>query len=131
MLLGVFTLADTTVDEIMTPRLDMKSVDIGASTEEVLDAFRQSQHARLPVLDGSPDNVSGVVFGKGLVPIAMGLAEPGLRWQTLVRSAAFVPERKTLDSRVRDFEGTPAHIASVVDEFGGASGWITRGGMHR
>ena len=126
MLLGVFTLADTTVDEIMTPRLDMKSVDIGASTEEVLDAFRQSQHARLPVLDGSPDNVSGVVFGKDLVPIAMGLAEPGLRWQTLVRPAAFVPETKTLDSQLRDFQGTPAHIAIVVDEFGGTSGLITR-----
>ncbi len=126
MLLGVFTLADTTVDEIMTPRLDMKSVDIGASTEEVLDAFRQSQHARLPVLDGSPDNVGGVVFGKDFVPIAMGLAEPGLPWQTLVRPAAFVPETKTLDSQLRDFQGTPAHIAIVVDEFGGTSGLITR-----
>src|SRR5205823_1231764 len=100
MLLGVFTLADTTVDEVMTPRLDMQSVDIGSSTEEVLDAFRQSQHTRLPVLDGSPDNVGGVVFGKDLVPIAMGLVEPGMRWQTLVRPAAFVPETKTLDSRV-------------------------------
>ncbi len=126
MLLGVFTLADTTVDEVMTPRLDMKSVDVGASTEEVLDAFRQSQHARLPVLDGSPDNVGGVVFVKDLVPIAMGLAEPGMRWQTLVRTAAFVPETKTLDSQLRDFQGTPAHIAIVVDEFGGTSGLITR-----
>ena len=126
MLLGVFTLADTTVDEVMTPRLDMHSVDIGSSTEEVLDAFRQSQHARLPVLDGSPDNVGGVVFGKDLVPIAMGLAEPGMRWQTLVRPAAFVPETKTLDSQLRDFQATPAHIAIVVDEFGGTSGLITR-----
>jgi CBS domain containing-hemolysin-like protein len=126
MLLGVFTLADTTVDEVMTPRLDMKSVDIGASTEEVLDGFRQSQHARLPVLDGSPDNLGGVVFAKDLVPIAMGLAEAGLRWQTLVHPAAFVPETKTLDSQLRDFQATPAHIAIVVDEFGGTSGLITR-----
>src|SRR5439155_235934 len=126
MLLGVFTLADTTVDEVMTPRLDMTAVDISASTEEVLDAFRQSQHTRLPVLDGSPDNVAGVVFGKDLVPIAMGLAEPGTRWQTLVRPAAFVPETKTLDNQLRDFQGTPAHIAIVVDEFGGTSGLITR-----
>jgi len=126
MLLGVFTLADTTVDEVMTPRLDMTGVDIAASTEEVLDAFRQSQHTRLPVLDGSPDNVAGVVFGKDLVPIAMGLAEAGTRWQTLVRPAAFVPETKTLDNQLRAFQGTPAHIAIVVDEFGGTSGLITR-----
>jgi len=126
MLLGVFTLADTTVDEVMTPRLDMTSVDVAASTEEVLDTFKQSQHSRLPVLDGSPDNVSGVLFGKDLVAIAMGLAEQATQWQTLVRPAAFVPETKTLDNQLRDFQGTPAHIAIVVDEFGGTSGLITR-----
>ncbi|OLC86876.1 MAG: hypothetical protein DMD38_09090 [Gemmatimonadetes bacterium] len=126
MLLGVFTLADTTVDEVMTPRLDMTGVDISASTAEVLDALRQSQHSRLPVVDGTPDNVAGVVFAKDLVPIAMGLAEPGMRWQSLVRPAAFVPETKTLDNQLRDFQGTPAHIAIVVDEFGGTSGLITR-----
>ena len=126
MLLGVFTLADTTVDEVMTPRLDMTGVDISASTAEVLDALRQSQHSRLPVVDGTPDTVAGVLFAKDLVPIAMGLAEPGMRWQSLVRPAAFVPETKTLDNQLRDFQGTPAHIAIVVDEFGGTSGLITR-----
>lgn len=126
VLLGVFTLADTTVDEVMTPRLDMTGVDVAASTEEVLEAFRQSEHARLPVLDGSPDNIAGVVFAKDLVPIAMALAEPGARWQAVVRPAAFVPETKTLDSQLRDFQGTPAHIAIVVDEFGGTAGLITR-----
>lgn len=126
VLLGVFTLADTTVDEVMTPRLDMTGVDVAASTEEVLEAFRQSEHARLPVLDGSPDNIAGVVFAKDLVPIAMALAEPGARWQAVVRPAAFVPETKTLDSLLRDFQGTPAHIAIVVDEFGGTAGLITR-----
>ncbi len=126
MLLGVFTLADTAVDEVMTPRLDMTGVDVSASTEEVLEAFRQSQHSRLPVLDGSPDNIAGVLFAKDLVPIAMGLAESGAHWQTLMRPAAFVPETKTLDNQLRDFQGTPAHIAIVVDEFGGTSGLITR-----
>jgi CBS domain containing-hemolysin-like protein len=126
MLLGVFTLADTTVVEVMTPRLDMTAVDISATTDEVLETFRQTQHSRLPVLDGSPDNVSGVVFGKDLVPIAMGVADSATRWQTLVRPAAFVPETKTLDNQLRDFQGTPAHIAIVVDEFGGTSGLITR-----
>jgi CBS domain containing-hemolysin-like protein len=126
MLLGVFTLADTTVDEVMTSRLDMTSVDVSASTEEVLDAFKQSQHTRLAVLDGSADNVKGVLFGKDLVPIATGLAEQGTPWQALVRPAAFVPETKTLDNQLRDFQGTPAHIAIVVDEFGGTSGLITR-----
>jgi len=129
MLLGVFTLADTRVDEVMTPRLDMVAVDLAAPADDVIEAFRQSEHSRLPVYDGTPDNIAGVVFAKDLVPFAMGLggedAAATARWQDLVRPAAFVPETKTLDSQLRDFQRGPAHLAIVVDEFGGTSGLIT------
>ncbi len=126
MLLGVFTLADTTVVEVMTPRLDMVAVDLTASTDEVVDALRHSEHSRLPVYDGTSDNIVGVVFAKDLVPLVMGVADGGKgRWQDLVRPAVYVPETKTLDSQLRDFQRGPAHLAIVVDEFGGTSGLIT------
>ena len=129
MLLGVFTLADTRVDEVMTPRLDMVAVDFAASTEDVIESVRQSEHSRVPVYDGTPDSIVGVVFAKDLVPMAMGLAEGDatrrVRWQDLIRPAAYVPETKTLDSQLRDFQRAPAHLAIVVDEFGGTSGLIT------
>src|SRR2546428_1501633 len=129
MLVGVFTLADTRVDEVMTSRLDMVAIDLAASSDDVVEAFRQSEHSRLPVYDGTPDNIAGVVFAKDLVPFAMGLggedAAAAARWQDLVRPAAFVPETKTLDSHLRDFQRGPAHLAIVVDEFGGTSGLIT------
>ncbi len=125
MLLGVFTLADTTVDEIMTSRLDMAAVDVSATTEEILDLVRQHEHTRLPVFDGTPDNIVGVLFVKDLLPLTMGTAEPGRRWQDLVRPASFVPETKTLDGQLRDFRHGPAHLAVVVDEFGGTSGLVT------
>src|SRR5256885_7002713 len=86
--LGVFTLADTRVDEVMTPRLDMVAVDLAAASEDVVEAFRQSEHSRLPVYDGTPDNIAGVVFAKDLVPFAMGLGggdTADARWQDLVR----------------------------------------------
>jgi len=125
MLLGVFTLADTTVDEVMTPRLDMVAVDLAVPFQELLETFKTSAHSRLPVYDGTPDTIVGVVFAKDLVPIAMGLNEAAERWQDLVRSASYVPEAKTLDSQLRDFQRGPAHLAIVVDEFGGTSGLIT------
>jgi putative hemolysin len=125
MLLGVFTLADTTVDEVMTPRLDMVAVDLAASLQDVLGALRQSEHTRLPVYDGTPDNITGVVFAKDLVPLALGVGDGSGRWQDLVRPAAYVPENKTLDSQLQDFQRGPAHLAIVVDEFGGTSGLIT------
>lgn len=128
MLLGVFTLADTTVDEVMTPRLDMIGVDLAAERDEVLERFRTSEHTRLPVYDGTPDNLIGVLYAKDLVPLALGLPEGQhvARWQDLVRPAAFVPEAKTLDVQLRDFQRGPAHLAIVVDEFGGTAGLITR-----
>jgi len=125
MLLGVFTLADTTVDEVMTPRLDIVGVDTSASYEELLRAFRDGAHTRLPVFDGSPDTVLGIVFAKDLVPIALGLRPQPARWQELMRPPACVPESKTLDAQLRDFQRGPAHIAIVVDEFGGTAGLVT------
>ena len=129
MLLGVFTLADTRTDEVMTPRLDMTAVDVAASLDDVLEAFHQSEHTRLPVYDGTPDNIVGIVFAKDLVPLAMGLTDAsgtgGPRWQAVVRPASYVPEGKTLDSQLRDFQRGPAHLAIVVDEFGGTAGLLT------
>ena len=125
MLLGVFTLADTTVSEVMTPRLDMVAIDQGASLDDLLGQFRASAHSRLPVYDGTPDNIVGVVYAKDLVPAATGMSDAGGRWQELVRPAAYVPESKTLDTQLREFQRGPAHLAIVVDEFGGTSGLIT------
>jgi CBS domain containing-hemolysin-like protein len=125
MLLGVFTLADTTVSEVMTPRLDMVAIDQGAAFDELLEQFRSSGHSRLPVYDGTPDNIVGIVYAKDLVPAATGMTDAGTRWQTLVRPAAYVPESKTLDNQLHDFQLGPAHLAIVVDEFGGTSGLLT------
>lgn len=127
MLLGVFTLADTTVDEVMTPRLDMAAVDVSATLEDVLAEFRRTEHTRLPVHDGTSDNVVGVLFAKDLVRLALGVGarDDPADWRELIRPAAFVPENKTLDSQLHDFQRGPAHLAIVVDEFGGTSGLIT------
>ena len=125
MLLGVFTLADTTVEEVMTPRLDMIAIDVAASTDILLETFRRSEHSRLPVYDGTQDNIVGVMYAKDLVPVAMGLSHTEGRWQDLMHPTAYVPETKTLDNQLRDFQRGPAHCAIVVDEFGGTAGLIT------
>ena len=125
MLLGVFMMADTTVDEVMTPRLDLVGIDVSAPYDELLRVFKESGHTRLPVFDGSPDAVLGVVFAKDLVPIALGLKPRPDEWRELVRPAAYVPESKVLDAQLKDFQRGRAHIAIVVDEFGGTSGVVT------
>lgn len=121
MLLGVFSLADTTVAEVMTPRIDIVAVDSSAEREEVIRTLRQAEHARLLVYDGHPDAVAGVIYAKDI------LATTGHdgNWHALIRPAAFVPEGKTLDRQLRDFQRGPSHLAVVVDEFGGTAGLVT------
>jgi putative hemolysin len=121
MLLGVFSLADTTVAEVMTPRIDIVAVDSAADREEVITILRSSEHARLLVYDGHPDAVAGVIYAKDI----LASAEEARPWTALVRPAAFVPEGKTLDRQLRDFQRGPSHLAVVVDEFGGTAGIVT------
>jgi CBS domain containing-hemolysin-like protein len=121
MLLGVFSLADTTVAEVMTPRIDIVSVDSSADRDEVLRILRSSEHARLLVFDGHPDAVAGVIYAKDILA-GSGEDRP---WTALIRPAAFVPEGKTLDRQLRDFQRGPSHLAVVVDEFGGTAGIVT------
>ncbi|HEX7335796.1 MAG TPA: hemolysin family protein, partial [Gemmatimonadales bacterium] len=122
MLLGVFSLADTTVAEVMTPRIDIIAVDSSADRDEVVKTLRSSEHARLLVYDGHPDAVVGVIYAKDILAVGRDDPRP---WRALIRPAGFVPEGKTLDRQVRDFQRGPSHLAVVVDEFGGTAGIVT------
>jgi magnesium and cobalt transporter len=124
MLLGLFSLADTTVAEVMTPRIDIIAVDIAAEREEVIATLQRCEHARLLVYDEHPDAVAGVLYAKDMLASIAEEASP-VAWHTLIRPAAFVPEGKTLDRQLHDFQRGPSHLAVVVDEFGGTAGLIT------
>lgn len=125
MLLGVFSLADTTVADVMTPRLDIVAIQTRASWPEVVDTVRRGEHARLPVYRSGLDDIAGILHAKDLVPAVAGAAPIPDPWQELVRPAQFVPESKPLAAQLRDFQRGPGHLAIVVDEFGGTSGLIT------
>lgn len=121
---GVFALAEMTVAEVMTPRLDIVSVELGDPVRTVVERFRQSRHSRLLVVDGDPDVVAGVLYAKDLLP-AGSEAEVPADWHPLMRPALFIPEAKTLARQLRDFQRGPSHLVVVVDEFGGTAGLVT------
>ena len=124
MLLGVFSLADTTVAEVMTPRIDIVGVEAGSPCEQVVETLRRVEHARILVFEGNPDAVVGVVYAKDMLA---RINDPSRtdEWHDLIRPAAFVPEGKTLERQLRDFQRGPSHLAVVVDEFGGTAGIVT------
>jgi Mg2+/Co2+ transporter CorC len=125
MLLGVLSLEDTTIEEVMTPRLDIVASDLSAPWSELLDIVRQSEHSRIPVFRETLDDIAGVVHAKDLAPVLAGTIPPPSRWQDLVRPVPFVPESKTLAAQLRDFQRGSGHLAIVVDDFGGTSGLVT------
>ncbi len=120
---GVFSLKDMTVEEVMTPRMDVISVDLSAVKSQVLETLRAAEHSRLVVVDGDPDNVVGVIYAKDLLASGILLEQPD--WHPLVRPVEFVPEAKRLDRQLRDFQRGAGHLVVVVDEFGGTSGIVT------
>lgn len=125
MLAGVLSLRERTVDEVMTPRLDVFAVDAHAPWREVVEQVRRSEHARIPVYGEDLDDVVGILYAKDLGPAVAGITDPPAEWRALIRPAQFVPESKSLVAQLRDFQRGPAHLAIVVDEFGGTSGLVT------
>ncbi len=120
-----FALAETSVDEIMVPRVDIVGVDVDMPWSEVLDRVRSSEHARLPVFRDTLDEVLGVLYAKDLLAWALRAEEPPGGWATIIRPATFIPASKTIDRQLREFRKSGTHMAIVVDEFGGTAGLVT------
>lgn len=122
---GVFALKDTTVGEIMVPRVEILAIDRESPWAEALDRVRSSEHARLPVYADTIDNIVGILYAKDLLPAVIADQPPEPDWTQLVRPAAFIPASKSADAQLRDFQSSGTHMAIVVDEFGGTAGLVT------
>jgi CBS domain containing-hemolysin-like protein len=124
LLNGVFRLSQTTVHELMVPRVDIIAVDRESPWSEVVDRVRSAEHARLPVYHGTIDNIVGIIFAKDILPAVVAEDAPD-DWTSLLRPAVFIPSAKSADEQLRDFQSSRSHIAIVADEFGGTAGLIT------
>ena len=123
MLEGIVRFGDETAKEVMTSRQDVVDLDFSSSFADVLKCIVENNYSRIPVYQGSIDNIRGILYIKDLLPY---LSKPSnFRWQSLVRPPYFVPETKMIDDLLREFQENKVHIAIVVDEFGGTSGIIT------
>ncbi len=123
MLQGIIRFSGETVKDIMTPRVDLVDIDVNTPFPQVLATVRDKGFSRMPIFDGTEDNIKGILYTKDLLP---HLDKPHtFRWQSLVRHPYFVPETKMIDDLLRDFQKNKVHIAVVVDEFGGTSGIVT------
>ena len=122
MIQGVEDLSETTVKEVMIPRIDVDFIALETPQSELLEKIVKSGHSRFPVYSGSIDNVTGVLYVKDLIKtFASGEA---IDLSKIIRKAYFVPETKKIDSLLREFKRRHVHIAIAIDEYGGISGIV-------
>ena len=123
MIHSVFALGDKKVHEVMVPRPDITAIDVNTPPEQVLETVVSAGHSRIPVYEGSPDQIIGVLYVRDLFRRLARHETVTIR--PFLRPAQFVPETKKVDELLREMQKDKVHIAIVVDEYGGTAGLVT------
>ena len=123
MLERVMRLADRSARALMTPRLDVEALDLGAGRDAIMARVRASRHRCMPVRDGGPEDMIGVVAVKDALALPDGADERGLR--ALVQEAPVVMDGADALHVIDRLRRSPAHMALVFDEYGHFEGIVT------
>jgi len=127
MLASILDLGDLTVGEIMIHRRQMAMIDADQPPAAILAQVTTSPHTRLPMWQGDPDNVIGVLHAKDML---RALTEAGgdvekIDVPGLARTPWFIPDSTTLHDQLHAFRQRHAHFALVIDEYGTIQGLVT------
>ncbi len=121
---SIIEFGDTVVREVMVPRTDMVTVEASARLGEVMEVFMSAGYSRIPVYGNGVDDVIGLAYAKDLMrALREGQADHHVR--DFVRQARFVPETKRVAELMPEMQQQQAHMAIVVDEYGGTAGLVT------
>ncbi|MDF1554925.1 MAG: hemolysin family protein [Deferrisomatales bacterium] len=118
----IFNFGDAVVRQAMTPRSRVFFLSADTPLEEVAGHIRSTRHAKIPVFDGEPDNVIGVLFARDLLGAEV-TAPTGLAG--LLRPAYFIPETRSAADLFHTFRRKRISVALTLDEFGGVTGLVT------
>ncbi|HUP91263.1 MAG TPA: HlyC/CorC family transporter [Solimonas sp.] len=125
MLLSILDLEQVTVEDIMVPRNEIRGVDITEPWDQLRDTIINSQHTRLPVFEGSIDNLKGVVHLRRAVRLAADNTLNPENLLELAREPYFIPEGTPLNQQLLNFQNQKRRIGFVVDEYGDIQGLVT------
>jgi CBS domain containing-hemolysin-like protein len=123
MLQRVLDFSDITVEEIMTPRVDMVAIDIEKSVDEITDLFVKHKFSRMPVYDGNSDNIVGILYERDF--FTKLIKNRSFSVKKLLRKPLFVPATTKVDALLDMLQEENNHMAVVVDEYGGVDGVVT------
>ena len=116
-------LGDTTLKEIMIPKVEMVTVDVNESQDVFMNRIIESGHSRYPVMGENKNEVKGLLLAKDILP-ALHSKTP-ISLEKVTRNIKVVPENKKADTMLEEFKNDRSHMAVVIDEYGSVSGLIT------
>ena len=126
MIRGVFQLDKTIVREIMVPRVDMITADISTPINDVVDIMIREGHSKIPIYKNETDQIEGIAHSMDILgQIRSAESNNGSELKEFLRPVLFIPESKTLEFLLTDFQGKRMQMAIVIDEYGGVSGLVT------
>ena len=123
MIEGVMQVSEMQARDIMVPRSQMDVVDISEKPEKFIPFVIEAAHSRFPVVEGSEDDIIGILLAKDLLRYYADPEEFNVR--DMLRPAVFIPESKRLNVLLKDFRSNRNHMAIVVNEYGGVAGLVT------
>ncbi len=115
---------EAVVREVMTPRVDMISIEASTTVEDLASLVNEHKFSRVPVVGETVDQVVGIVNIKDLVEALVEGASQK-RVTEIARPAIFVPETKRVRDMLSEFQRCREHLAIVVDEYGGTAGLVS------
>jgi CBS domain containing-hemolysin-like protein len=124
MIVSVIEFHDSTAGQIMTARTDIATLDLRASLQQVKQVIESSGHSRIPVHDGTLDQIVGILYARDLLK-HVGQPPEHFEIRSAMRPALFVPETTPLADLLHDFRKRKVHLAIVLDEYGGTTGLVT------
>jgi len=122
MLAGVFDFHHKKARDVMRPRTEVVALDIDSSEEEVRAIVKEERYSRYPVIRESLDDVVGVFLAKDLW---LGEDAKPFSLKDFTRECLYVPDSRAAERVLDDLRKTRAHMAVVLDEYGGTAGIIT------
>ena len=117
-------LGNTTVKEIMVPKVDMVTFGVDDEINSILEKIIESGHSRYPILGSERDEVSGILLAKDMLP-KIYEGNNNFSLSDMLREPNVVPETKKADSLLEEFKKDRSHMAVVIDEYGTISGLVT------
>ncbi len=123
ILQGTFKMKEATAHDIMTHRVDVEFLEIGATEEEIEKAFSVHQYSRLPVYQNNTDNIVGVLNIKDF--FTAKIQKKHFVLKDIMTEPLFIAENANVDTLVKEMQKVKKHLAVVLDENGGVSGIVT------